>query len=126
MEPNIRFQIKCFSKNLIIPKGFTSSVDNGNHFLIDVSLCRKHNLLHQIVVFTSVSLGMAEIIAIDLPLINKVLPIEILKKIMKYLDYKTLALAKETCKRWNEIIVGFDLVEQALSKFFRFSTATQI
>ena len=69
---------------------------------------------------------MAEIIAIDLSLINKVLPTEILKKIMKYLDYKTLTLAKETCKRWNEIISGFELIEQALSMFFRFSTVTQI
>ena len=126
MEPNIRFQIKCFSKNLIIPKGFTSSVDNGYHFLIDVSLCRKRNLLHQIVVLTSVSLDMAEIIAIDLSLINKVLPTEILKKILKYLDHKTLALAKETCKRWNEIINGFELLEQAMSEFLRFCTITKL
>ena len=69
---------------------------------------------------------MAQIIAIDLSLINKVLPTEMLKKILKYLDHKTLALAKETCKRWNEIIIGFELLEQAMSKFLRFCTITKL
>ena len=67
---------------------------------------------------------MAEIIAIDLSLINKVLPTEMLKKILKYLDHKTLALAKETCKRWNEIINGFELLEQAMSKLILYNYQT--
>ena len=68
---------------------------------------------------------MAEITLSEISLINKFLPNELLKKILKNLDYKTLASAKETCKRWKHIIDGFELIEQALSKFFRFSTVTQ-
>ena len=41
---------------------------------------------------------------IDFSLMNKVLPIEILKKILEQLDVRSVCLAKQTCKYWNEII----------------------
>ena len=55
-----------------------------------------------------------------LSLVNQALPTEILKKIMENLDIKSLCFAKQTCKRWKDIINGFQLVEKALSKFFEF------
>ena len=57
-----------------------------------------------------------EIAAIDFPLTNKKLPTEMLKKILEKLDYKSLCFAMQTCKRWKEIILGFQLIEQASSK----------
>ena len=54
---------------------------------------------------------------IDVPLINKVLPTETLKKILEYLDYKSLCYAKQTFKHWKDIIDEFKLVKHALSKF---------
>ena len=50
--------------------------------------------------------------------INKIIPTEVLKKIMANLDYKSLCHARRTCKYWKEILDEFDLVEPALSKFF--------
>ena len=52
----------------------------------------------------------------DIPTINHVLPPEILKKILEKLDIKSLCSARQTCKCWNEIIVAFELVEEAASK----------
>ena len=49
-------------------------------------------------------------------MINYVLPSEILKKIFELLDIKSLCSARQTCKYWNEIIVAFELVEEAASK----------
>ena len=48
--------------------------------------------------------------------INHVLPPEILRKIFVFLDIKSLCSARQTCKYWNEIIVAFELVEEAASK----------
>ena len=52
----------------------------------------------------------------DIPTINHVLPPEMLKKILEKLDIKSLCSARQTCKCWNEIIVAFELVEEAASK----------
>ena len=49
-------------------------------------------------------------------LANKVLPTEMLKAILEKLDYKSLCSARQICKRWKEIIDGFDLVEKAFGK----------
>ena len=49
-------------------------------------------------------------------LANKVLPTEMLKAILEKLDYKSLASARQICKRWKEIIDGFKLVEKAFGK----------
>ena len=49
--------------------------------------------------------------------INKVLPPEMLKKILEFLDAKSLSFARQSCKRWKNIIDGFELVKQASSKF---------
>ena len=57
-----------------------------------------------------------EIAAIDFPLTNKKLPTEMLKKILEKLDYKSLCFAMQTCKRWKQIIHGFQLIEKASSK----------
>ena len=54
---------------------------------------------------------------IDLPLINRVLPTETLKKILEHLDYKSLCYAKQSFKHWKNIIEEFKLVEHALGKF---------
>ena len=51
-----------------------------------------------------------------------ILPTEIMKHILKYLEYKSLYSAKLTCKRWNEIIDEFDFMETALSKLNEFRT----
>ena len=47
---------------------------------------------------------------------TKVLPTEMLKAILEKLDYKSVAYARQICKRWKEIIDGFKLVEKAFSK----------
>ena len=50
--------------------------------------------------------------------INQALPTEILRKILQKLDIPSLCSARQTCKRWKEIIDGFELVEEACSKYF--------
>ena len=49
-------------------------------------------------------------------LTNKVLPTEMLKAVLEKLDYKSLCSARQICKRWKNIIDGFDLVEKAFGK----------
>lgn len=63
---------------------------------------------------------MAGINAVDIPMVNHVLPTEILKKILGKLDFKSLNFAKQTCKHWKEIIVVFELVKHASSKLVDF------
>ena len=58
--------------------------------------------------------------SIDLPLINKVLPTEMLKKVLEHLDYKSMHNAKQSFKHWKDIIDEFKLVEHAISKFLQF------
>ena len=52
--------------------------------------------------------------------INQALPTEILRNILQRLDINNLCSARQTCKRWKAIIDGFELVEEACSKFFNF------
>ena len=54
----------------------------------------------------------------NFPLVNQVLPTEVLKKILKNLDFRSLCYALQTCKRWKEIIDGFEFVKLSQSKFF--------
>ena len=49
--------------------------------------------------------------------INVILPKELLKNILKNLDYKSLCSAKQSCNLWKEIIVAFKLTEKATRKF---------
>ena len=58
--------------------------------------------------------------AANLPLINRVLPTEMLKKILEKLDYKSLCNAKHAFKRWKDIIDEFKFVEQSLGKILEF------
>ena len=51
-----------------------------------------------------------------LPSIIQVLPTEMLKKILENLDYKSLHIAKKTCRLWKAIIVEFDFEKQASGK----------
>ena len=51
------------------------------------------------------------------PMINQVLPNEMLKRILEKLDIKSLCFSRQTCKLWNDIIIKFKLVEEASSKF---------
>ena len=48
--------------------------------------------------------------------LNEILPTEMLKKILGYLDYKSTWNASQTCKQWKEIIDEFRFVEEASSK----------
>ena len=52
----------------------------------------------------------------SLILINNVLPPEILKKILEWLDIKNLVIARSTCKHWKLIIDNCNIMEEALSK----------
>ena len=53
------------------------------------------------------------------PSINKIIPNEILKKILGYLDYKNVCNALQTCKHWRQIVDEFRFVEEASSKLFQ-------
>ena len=52
----------------------------------------------------------------DFSLMNKVLPIEILKKILEKLDFRSVCLARQTCKYWNEIICKLKVAEKVSSR----------
>ena len=52
----------------------------------------------------------------DICLINQALPIEILRKVLQYLDFKSLCTAKQVCRKWNEVIDWFELLKEATSK----------
>ena len=58
--------------------------------------------------------------AVDLQLINRVLPTEMLKKILENLDYKSLCNAKHAFKRWKDIIDEFKFVAKSLGKILEF------
>ena len=49
--------------------------------------------------------------------INEVLPPELLKKLLKNLDIKSLISAIQSCKYWKEIIKAFELKKKALGNF---------
>ena len=48
--------------------------------------------------------------------INAELPTEMLKKILGNLNYKSLLIAKKTCRLWKNIIVEFSFEKQASGK----------
>ena len=58
----------------------------------------------------------AEENAIDFPLINELLPVEMLEKILEWLDIKSLVNARLTCKHWKLIIDNYNIMGEALSK----------
>ena len=60
-----------------------------------------------------------------LPSFIQVLPTELWKTILKNLDYVSLGFAKQTCKRWNEIVDVFDLVQQASGKLLEFCNSSR-
>ena len=60
---------------------------------------------------------LAEMSKLEITDINQVLPTEILRNILQRLDIKNLCSARQTCKRWKDVIDGFELVEDACSKF---------
>ena len=62
---------------------------------------------------------MAEENTIDFPSINEVFPAEILKKFFEWLDIKSLANARLTCKHWKLIIDNCNIMEEALSKILK-------
>ena len=59
----------------------------------------------------------AEMSKLEITEINQALPTEILRKILQKLDVPSLCSARQTCKRWKDVIDGFELVEEACSKF---------
>ena len=60
---------------------------------------------------------MHEICQKELVVIHEVLPPEILLMIFKKLAYKSLVIARRTCKQWKHVIDEFKLVEEASCKF---------
>ena len=53
-----------------------------------------------------------------LQVIHEILPEEILVIIFRKLDYKSLTLAHEICKKWRNLIEGFNLFNlRNFSKF---------
>ena len=48
--------------------------------------------------------------------VEKILPPEMLEKILKLLNFKDICRANLVCKRWNEIIVKGNLLKRALGK----------
>ena len=42
--------------------------------------------------------------------IHEILPQEIFVKILKKIDYKSLAISRDTCTSWRNIIDGFELL----------------
>ena len=50
--------------------------------------------------------------------INEVLPPELLKKLLKNLDIKSLISAIQSCKYWKEIIEAFEIKKKALGTLF--------
>ena len=61
----------------------------------------------------------AEENVINFPLINELLPAEMLEKILEWLDIKSLLNARLTCKRWKLIIDNCNIMEEALSKILK-------
>ena len=59
----------------------------------------------------------AEAKSIKASTIHKILPLEVFVKILKKLNYKSIVVAKRTCKEWKKVIEEFKLVELASSKF---------
>ena len=52
--------------------------------------------------------------------INEILPDEIMILILKKLNYKNLSYVRSTCRRWKDIIHGFDLLKLTnFSKHFQ-------
>ena len=50
------------------------------------------------------------------PMINQVLPPEMLKKILGMLGIKDLCSAGLTCKRWKQLIDNCNLLKEAIGK----------
>ena len=68
--------------------------------------------------FYTKDLLIAEMSKLEITDINQALPTEIFRNILQRLDIPSLCVARQTCKRWKEIIDGFELVEEACSKYF--------
>ena len=85
-----------------------NNTDRGQDFR---NMAEKMNKLFRLLKLKSKTSGR------DKTMVNHVLPPEILKKILEKLDLKSLGFAKQTCKRWKEIIDVFELKTQASRKF---------
>ena len=59
----------------------------------------------------------AEVKSIKASTIHEILPREVFVNILKKLNYKSIVVAKRTCKEWKKVIEEFKLVELASSKF---------
>lgn len=49
--------------------------------------------------------------------IHEILPPEIFEKILKILGFKSIKVARRTCKQWKKFIDDFKLVEAVSCKF---------
>ena len=60
---------------------------------------------------------MPELSQKEIIVIHEILPPEILLMVFKKLPYKSLVIARRTCKKWKHVIDEFKLVEAASCKF---------
>ena len=63
-------------------------------------------------------LKMAEEKRIRLAVIHEILPKEMFVRVLRFLDFKTISIARKTCKEWKRIIDLFNLSKDASRKFF--------
>ena len=61
---------------------------------------------------------MAEEKRIRLAVIHEILPKEMFVRVLRFLDFKTISIARKTCKEWKRIIDLFNLSKDASRKFF--------
>ena len=60
---------------------------------------------------------MAEEKRIRLAVIHEILPKEMFVRVLRFLDFKTISIARKTCKEWKRIIDLFNLSKDASRKF---------
>ena len=59
---------------------------------------------------------MANVKRLKLAAIHEILPQEIIVMIFKKLGYKSLNIARDTCKHWRKVVDDFKLLEKASGK----------
>ena len=69
---------------------------------------------------------MAEAKRMRLSPIHEILPLEMVEKVLKLLNYKDIKQAKLICRKWKEIINNGNLVKKASGKYFIHVTSSII
>ena len=85
------------------------------HFVNEPNTAEAHCAMKNFVLLNTRAIDGPNMTEMDIST-TKVLPTEMLKAVLEKLDYKSLCSARQICKRWKNIIDGFDLVEKAFGK----------